>query len=135
MKNLLIGLCLIVLSGVSFAGLSDPSQLSMKASTQITSSAAVTVVGNWSSLDKYLTKTIWAYNTVGAGNGFAATIEGSVNGINWATLDSSSLTGIGTDQAKTVTLSNALPYIRVRVANATAVGITTPEVWGKMLTN
>jgi len=133
-----LGLCLLfgfMLINPCFAGFLDPSYFSTKASSQITSTDAVTVVGNWSGLDKYYIKTIWGYNTVGAGNTFAATIEGSVNGTIWATLDASSLTGIGTGVAKTVTLSNALPYIRVRVANASNVGITTPEVWGKFIAN
>ena len=142
MRKILVGLGILLgLSGVCFAWTADPSTLSLKGSTQITSSETITTVGDWNAGGKYKTKTILVLNPATTGGAVSGnvirtvTVEGSCDDSLWAVLDGTSIAMVGTGEAQTVTLENLLPYIRVRLGLGGSVGIVTPEVYGRFSTN
>ena len=134
-RIILAALALCLLGSAVFATTATPVRPMVYAPDGVTKSLVGTnpkVVGTFSGLDFYYTKTFMVMNSAVAAY-VSCTIEASTDGTNYVTIDASSLAACGPGVKKQVTVNNAFPYIIVRGAASGEAG--TPEVWGRFLSN
>ena len=137
MKRLFLGLLVLgLISSVAFAASQVDGMWYKGLTTTALSAATPTTILQTSSSPTFKNRVFEVYNKgAGAGVVAAVTLEASIDGTHWATVDSSTIVPVGVGTTKQVRIeNNPTPYWRLRATPVAATSGCTVDARFFMLT-